>query len=123
MVSIIVTTYNYAHFLDDALTSVKDQVYQDWECIVVDAGSTDNTTEVVIRYVNSDKRFKYLKKEYHGVSSSRNAGIKISKGEYLQFLDGDDLFNANKINSQLSAFEKNPSADIIYGDVRFFKCW
>jgi glycosyltransferase involved in cell wall biosynthesis len=120
MVSIILTTYNYGHFIQETLESVKNQVYTDWECIIIDSGSIDNTEEIIKSFVNEDQRFKYFQKENKGVSGARNAGIKISSGEFIQFLDGDDILQKNKIASQVNAFEKIPEADIIYSNVAFF---
>lgn len=120
MVSIIVTTHNYAHFLAEALLSVKNQTFSDWECIVVDSGSTDNTREIMEKIVSGDNRFKYLYQPNGGVSAARNSGIKISNGEFIQFLDGDDLLQKNKIKAQFTVFKTNPEADIIYSDVLFF---
>lgn len=120
MVSIIVTCYNYGHFLWETLQSVKDQTYPDWECIVVDSGSTDNSGEVVKQFETTDKRFKYLYKADEGVSAARNAGLKICRGDFIQFIDGDDQIQKNKLQSQLNAFSEFPKADIVYGDVRFY---
>lgn len=120
MISVIVTCYNYGHFLMETLQSIKDQTFSDWECIVVDSGSTDNSGDVVKQFEKSDKRFKYIFKADEGVSAARNAGLKICKGEYIQFIDGDDQIEENKLQSQVDAFSKNPKADIIYGDVRFY---
>lgn len=120
MVSIIIPTYNYALYIGETLDSIVNQSYANWECIIVDDGSTDNTREVVQYYTALDNRFKYVQQQNQGVSAARNTGLKLSKGEFIQFLDGDDLLQLDKIKSQVQAFEKNPSADIVYNDVRFF---
>ena len=120
MISIIVTCYNYGHFLGETLQSIKDQSYTDWECIVVDSGSTDNSSVVVKQFENSDKRFKYIFKADEGVSAARNAGLKICRGDFIQFIDGDDQIQKSKLQSQIDAFTAFPMADIIYGDVRFY---
>jgi len=120
MVSIIVTTHNYGHFLADALISVREQTFTDWECIVIDSGSTDNTKEIVEQFVLFDKRYQYFYQLDKGVSAARNSGIKISKGEYIQFLDGDDLLQKNKIAEQERVLKSDPLTDIVYSDARFF---
>lgn len=120
MVSIIITTYNYARFLPESIASVKDQSFNEWECIVVDSGSTDDTSVLMSEITASDKRIRYVRQQNHGVSAARNTGIKLSTGDYIQFLDGDDMLQKNKISSQISAFLNKPEADIIYSDVRFF---
>ncbi|MGG7036309.1 MAG: glycosyltransferase family 2 protein [Flavobacterium sp.] len=114
LVSIIVPCYNQAQYLDECLQSVFDQTYENWECIIVNDGSSDNTEEVAMRWVSRDVRFKYVFKENGGLSSARNAGLKIAKGDYLQFLDSDDLINKSKIASQLACF--NDNIDIVICD-------
>ncbi len=120
MVSVIIPTYNYAQYLAETLQSVVNQSYTNWECIVVDDGSVDNTEEVVREFINKDSRFSFFKQENKGVSHARNIGVKVSKGKYIQFLDGDDLIQPNKLASQVHFLESNPSVDIVYSDVRFF---
>lgn len=90
-ISIIVPAYNYAEFLPFTLDSIKAQSEQDWECLIVDDGSKDNTKEVSGNYVNTDSRFKYFFKENGGLSSARNHGLKFAAGKYVCFLDADDL--------------------------------
>src|ERR1035437_3585046 len=120
MVSIIIPTFNYGRYLTETLNSVRDQIFQDWECIVVDDGSVDNTHEIVAAFILTDNRYKYIYQNNKGVSSARNLGISTSIGEFVQFLDGDDQLQPDKIKSQVGVFTKNPSVDIVYNDVRFF---
>lgn len=89
-ISIIVPCYNQAQYLDECLQSVLDQTYQDWECIIVNDGSPDNTDEVAKKWIEKDARFKYLYKENGGLSSARNAGVEIASGEWILPLDCDD---------------------------------
>ncbi|UOE38004.1 glycosyltransferase family 2 protein [Chryseobacterium oryzae] len=98
LISTIVPCYNQAQYLDECLQSVLDQTYENWECIIVNDGSPDNTEEVAKRWIERDSRFKYLKKENGGLSSARNAGIEIAQGEWFQFLDCDDKIDADKFN-------------------------
>ncbi|GGE32326.1 glycosyltransferase family 2 protein [Psychroflexus planctonicus] len=96
LVSIIIPTYNRAHLIGETLDSVLAQTYPNWECIIVDDGSTDNTDEVVGAYVEKDARFKYYHRpEEHlpGGNGARNFGFKMSKGEYVNWLDSDDLLS------------------------------
>lgn len=113
-VSIIVPCYNQAHYLDEALQSVLDQTHQNWECLIVNDGSPDNTQEVAEKWVARDSRFKYFFKENGGLSSARNVGLNEAKGEYIQFLDSDDLLNKFKLEKQISHFDEN--TDIIICD-------
>ncbi|WP_066219255.1 glycosyltransferase family 2 protein [Formosa haliotis] len=105
LVSIIIPTFNREHLIGETLDSVLAQTYQNWECIVVDDGSTDKTEKVLQEYINRDKRFNYYKRTNNylkGASGCRNNGIKLSKGDYLQFLDSDDILSDFKIESQIN---------------------
>jgi glycosyltransferase involved in cell wall biosynthesis len=110
LVSIIIPCYNQAHFLEECLQSVLKQTYENWECIIVNDGSPDNTEEIAQKWVKKDHRFKYVFKENGGLSSARNAGIKVSQGDYIQFLDADDLLLPNKLQKSLEILlNKNAS--------------
>lgn len=105
LVSIIIPTYNRAHVIGETLESVLSQTYFNWECIIVDDGSSDNTRETVMSYVVMDKRFQYHKRPdiYKlGGNGSRNYGLEVSKGLFIQFLDSDDLIAKNKLESQIT---------------------
>lgn len=98
--SVVIPTFNQANLLRKALHSVVDQTYKNWEIIVVDNYSTDNTIEVMNEFQN--KKIKLLQIHNHGVIAvSRNKGIKASKGEWIAFLDSDDLWSKNKIEACL----------------------
>ena len=90
-VSVIVPCYNQGEYLADALESVLYQTFTDWECIIVNDGSSDNTEEVANKFCELDKRFKYISQTNQGVSAARNNGIKASSGTYILPLDGDDV--------------------------------
>ncbi|MFD1601634.1 glycosyltransferase family 2 protein [Flavobacterium artemisiae] len=105
-VSIIVPCYNQAQYLSEALESILNQTYENWECIIVNDGSPDNTHEIAQEWLKKDKRFKYLFKENGGLSSARNAGLDIAEGDYVQFLDADDLIAPEKFEISLSQLEK-----------------
>ena len=96
LVSIIIPTYNRAQIIGETLDSIIAQTYTNWECIVVDDGSTDNTQEVLEEYIDKDTRFKYHhrpKGKPKGPNSCRNYGFKICKGDYVNFFDSDDIYN------------------------------
>ena len=112
-VSIIIPTYNRAEFLTEALDSIMSQTYKDFELIVVDDGSSDNTKEVV---KNFDGEIKYLYRKNQGVSAARNLGINEAKGDFLSFLDSDDLWERNKLEKQMDFFDKNKEAKVCYTD-------
>ena len=109
LVSIIIPTYNRAHLIGETLDCVLAQTYPNWECIVVDEGSTDDTHALLDEYVNKDIRFRCIVKSADikkGASISRNLGLKIAKGEFIQFLDSDDILAPNKIEVQLDLLKK-----------------
>lgn len=117
-ISIIVPAYNQAQYLDECLQSVLYQTYLDWECIIIDDGSTDNTEKVIEIWLLKDKRFKYLKKTNGGVASARNFGIEKSLGEWILPLDGDDRIGNQYLELAAKEFPNNP--DIIYCKSSFF---
>lgn len=107
-VSIVIPTYNRVDFLPKAVQSVLNQTYRDWEMIIVDDGSIDNTEEVANGYKES--RIRYIAHKYNlGISASRNTGIKNSRGEYIAFLDSDDEWFPEKISRQMNIFQKEDS--------------
>ena len=120
-VSVIVPTYNYARFLPEALESVRAQSYPRWECIVVDDGSTDETASVLRAEATRDSRVRYVSQSNRGPSAARNRGIAESTGEYVQFLDADDVLPPAKLEHQVLAMEADPSIGIVYSDARFFR--
>lgn len=121
LVSIIIPSYNYGHYILNALNSVSAQRYSDWECIVVDDGSTDDTARLVANYIQAhkDQPIHYLHIKNGGLSNARNVGIKHSKGKYLQFLDADDLIQPDKLKVQTQLLTSIPCA-LVYSDSLFF---
>lgn len=110
-VSVIIPTYNRAEFISDAIESVLNQTFEDYEIIIVDDGSTDNTKQIVQSYTS---KVKYYYQEQSGVSSARNYGIKAATGEYIAFLDSDDQFLPQKLEKQVEVLENNPRIGIVY---------
>ncbi|MBN1639415.1 MAG: glycosyltransferase family 2 protein [Ignavibacteriales bacterium] len=106
-VSVIIPTYNRARLIGRSIQSVLNQTYQDFEIIVVDDGSIDNTREVIKEFQRKDKRINYIKHdENKGGSAARNTGIKASRGEYIAFQDSDDEWLPEKLEKQMKMFEK-----------------
>ncbi|MGM8362775.1 glycosyltransferase family 2 protein [Flavobacterium sp. ARAG 55.4] len=104
LVSIIIPTYNRAHLIGETLDSVLAQTYENWECIIVDDGSTDNTEAFVEEYKKKDARFSYYHRptdRLKGGNGCRNYALENSKGKFIQFLDSDDLISSNKIEVQV----------------------
>lgn len=119
LVSIIVPCYNQAQYLDECLQSVVNQTYQDWECIIIDDESLDNTAEVVSKWANKDIRFKYLFQENAGVCKARNLGIHNSNGTFILPLDADDYISENYLEACIKSIE-NTKSKIVFGRVSFF---
>lgn len=110
LVSIIVPCYKQAHYLNQALESVIIQSYTNWECIIVNDGSPDNTDQVAEQWCKKDKRFRYIYQENGGLSSARNAGINVSKGEFILPLDSDDILHQNYLIKMVPALLENDIA-------------
>jgi glycosyltransferase involved in cell wall biosynthesis len=115
VVSVIVPCFNQAHFLGDCLNSVKRQNFTEWECIIVDDGSNDNTGEVAQQYCQEDARFRYHRQVNKGLSGARNTGIAVSKGLYLNFLDSDDALYPEALKCMISEFASDPDLVMVYG--------
>lgn len=114
-------TYNQSEFIVYALNSVKNQSYQDWECLIIDDGSTDITEKLVRDYILDDIRFKYYKKENNGASTARNFGLDKAKGDYILFLDSDDYIIKDKLLKSLNKFEKSESSDLVISNFNMFR--
>ena len=106
LVSIIMPSWNTGVYIAESIESVLKQTYEQWELIIVDDCSTDNTDEIVARY--SDKRIKYLKNEKNsGAALTRNRALRIAQGEWIAFLDSDDLWDPEKLKKQLAFMKKH----------------
>jgi len=120
LVSVIIPAYNYGYLISETIQSLLNQDYQSWEAIIVDDGSTDNTNEVVGQYLR-DSRIKYFHQANKGLSEARNTGLSFVNGEYLCFLDADDLISNQKIGIQVKYMEHNKSSTISYCNVKYFR--
>ncbi|WP_428231305.1 glycosyltransferase family 2 protein [Flavobacterium sp.] len=122
LVSIIIPCFNQAQYLDDALQSVLNQSYSNWECIIVNDGSTDYTDEVAKRWCRLDNRFKYYHKQNGGLSNARNFGLDRIKGDYIQFLDSDDYLDKLKLENALKSFNllENKDLKIVISNFKMF---
>lgn len=120
LVSIIVPCYKQAHYLSEALLSVLEQSYSNWECIIVNDGSPDITELVAKEWLAKDPRFKYLYKENGGLSSARNAGVKNSLGEFILPLDADDILHPDYLKRIVPVLESNDTLAIVSSFTKFF---
>ncbi len=114
LVSVIMPAYNAANYIGAAIESVLIANYRNFELIVIDDGSTDDTKETVAGF--KDDKIRYFYKENGGPASARNIGIKNAAGDFLVFLDADDMIVPNFISGHLAEFEKNPDAELVYCD-------
>ena len=113
LISFIVPCYNQAQYLDECLQSVLDQTYENWECLIINDGSPNNTEEVAKKWVEKDARFKYFFKENGGLSSARNYGIERAEGEWILPLDSDDYISDDYLNLAQNYF-KEEEIKVIY---------
>jgi teichuronic acid biosynthesis glycosyltransferase TuaG len=117
IISIITPAYNAASFIDETICSVIHQTYTDWEMIIVNDGSTDSTAEVVQSLVNTDSRIRYIHQANGKQGKARNTAIAAAVGQYLAFLDADDVWHPTKLELQVKAIESG------LGDVVFCDGW
>lgn len=115
LVSIIIPTFNRAHLISETLDSILGQTYENWECIIVDDGSTDNSSKVIRHYLNIDARFQYHtrpKERQKGANACRNIGFEKSKGKFLLFFDSDDVLYSKIVENSVNLFSSN--VDFVY---------
>lgn len=111
-VSVIVPTYNRAHLIGDSIKSVLAQTYSDFELVIVDDGSKDNTAEVIAAF--SDPRIRYIYQPNRGRSNARNHALSLATGKYITFLDSDDLYCPDKIKLQVDYLDSHPGVGMVY---------
>lgn len=120
-VSIIIATYNSEKTLDRALSSVLHQSFSDWECLIIDGVSRDNTVDIARKYVSLDKRFKCMSEPDSGIYDAFNKGWKLSQGDWIYYLGSDDEVTVNGIEDLFLQCSDEKNADVIYGNVIFRK--
>jgi glycosyltransferase involved in cell wall biosynthesis len=111
-ISVVIPVYNCEKTIRETIASVLEQTFQDFELLVVDDGSQDATIDAINHI--QDRRLKIFSQSHAGISASRNYGIDQASGEFIAFLDADDLWSSDKLESQLEALEKNPQASVAY---------
>lgn len=114
--SVIISTYNRERTLVEAINSLVDQTEDDWEAYIIDDGSTDNSflkIEALLSKYSS--RITYFKQENKGTVSAKNVGISLSTGKYITFLDSDDLYERNHLQTRKEILENNPDVDLLHG--------
>lgn len=117
LVSVVIPAFNAEKYIKETIDSVLKQTCKDFEIIVVDDGSTDKTKKILEQYID---RINYIFQENSGPSKARNTGIKIAKGEYIAFLDADDLWPKSKLALQVDFMELHPDIDMVFADMMTF---
>lgn len=119
-VSVIIPVYNGSKFIEETVKSVVKQDFEDWECIIVNDGSSDNSDSVIKELIKTDNRLIYLQQSNQGVSVARNNGIENARGKYILCLDGDDLISSNFISEMLNIIDKDEEVRVVTSRVKFF---
>jgi glycosyltransferase involved in cell wall biosynthesis len=122
LISIIIPVYNRAELIKETLDSVLQQTYQNWECIVVDDGSSDNTWQVLLNYAEKDNRIKNFQRARFpkGAPTCRNFGMDLAKGKYLIFLDSDDLMAPWALETRIKIIKNSPKLDMVLSNGIYF---
>ena len=115
-VSINLCCYNSEKYLEETLQSIFTQTFTDWELVIVNDGSTDSTEEIIKRYSRNGRRIVYRYQPNAGLGNARNKATQLSSGEYLAFIDHDDLWMPEKLEAQIKLFEQNPTLGLVYCD-------
>ena len=116
LVSVIMPAYNAELYIGEAIESVVNQTFRNWELIIINDGSTDATEKIILDFERKDKRIKYLFQENGKQGKARNLGIQQSRGEYIAFLDADDLWVAQKLEVQSKLLYNNPETSLIFSN-------
>lgn len=116
--SVILTTYNRKNTIERALTSLISQTEKDWEGILIDDGSTDETYSHILPLLRANPGIKYRKIIHGGESTAKNAGIALSRGRFVTFLDSDDEYDSNHLKSRKALLIENPSVHFLHGGVK-----
>ncbi|MDJ0733597.1 MAG: glycosyltransferase family A protein [Nostocaceae cyanobacterium] len=117
-VSVIVPAYNIGDYIEDALRSLETQSFREFEVLIVNDGSTDDTADIVKPYVDRDARFRLLQKPNGGLSSARNYGIRHARAEYIALLDGDDIYHPDKLANHVARLDSSPEVGVVYSASR-----
>ena len=115
LVSVVIPTFNRSAVIIRAINSVFNQTFKDYELIIVDDGSSDDTYESLKLFIDT-KKIKYFRQNNLGVSAARNLGVKNANGQFVAFLDSDDEWLPHKLNEQIKYLSNNPDIKIVYSD-------
>lgn len=121
MISIIMPVYNSERYISEAIDSVCNQSYSNWELIIVDDGSTDSSPEIIDEYAERDCRIKVFHRSNEGVSAARNFALDNISGEYVTFIDSDDIYYTDRLKIMLNVFKQNPKCDAVFAGYKEFR--
>lgn len=113
--SIIIPIYNTQQYIEECLNSIRNQSFNDFECICIDDGSTDSSPEIINKFAEKDVRFVYVHQQNNGQASARNHALGLIKGEYITYIDSDDVLATNALEIMFNAAELN-NADVVIGE-------
>ena len=119
-VSVVIPCFSQGRYLPECVKSLQDQSLAEWEAIIVDDGSPDDTRSIALQIAQFEPRVQVISQENRGLAGARNAGLQVCKGTYVQFLDADDLIAPLKLAAQTKFLDANPNVDIIYGNAWYF---
>ena len=121
LISIIMTSYNYARFLPEAIESILNQTYTNWELLIIDDASKDNSIEIIKKYQQKDSRIKLIENKRNlGLAKSLQLAIRHSQNKWLAFLESDDILEKNSLEKRIKLINQNPTIDLIFSDVSLF---
>jgi len=127
LVSVIIIFLNGGEFIEEAIASIFAQTYDNWELLLVDDGSTDQSTKIALDYAQKyPQKVRYFEHDHHqnlGMSASRNSGINHAKGQFIAYLDADDVWLPDKLTEQIAILESHAEAAMVYGWVKFWYSW
>ena len=119
-ITIIMPCYNYGKYIIEALDSLKKSTCNNWKCIIINDGSTDNSEEVILSQIKDDGRFTYVKQENKGVSAVRNLGMKMANTKYIMFLDADDKISPTYLENGIKYLDEHNECSLYYGKAKMF---
>lgn len=120
LISIIMPAYNAEKYITESVDTVINQTYKNWELIIINDGSTDDTEAIARQYTLTDSRIKLINQENKKLSAARNIGIKAAVGDWVAFLDADDLWVADKLKKQIALINTKPDIGLVFSDGYIF---
>lgn len=115
-ISVVMPVYNAENYLKEAIESILNQTYEDFEFVIINDGSKDKSLDIIEKYIIQDERIVIINKENSGIVDSLNDGLKLAKGKYIARMDSDDIAYLNRLEKQLKVFQKDDSIDLVYTD-------